>query len=352
MDTSVQHFAEDPDALSDYILRRLDRATLARCDEHVQSCESCRQAVHAERTIAAGIKRAGRDQLKERLGMLVGMPSTRRIAWPYVLSVAAVFLILIGIGVYRQWFVTYNDVAALERPLKEEKADQATPQVPNEQARPAQTASRSSESMPKQRDAGQEHQPEENMAKGKNEKLGYAQAPMDRLEESPAASGKDKGRADIPRSAMVTPQGQQEFWARGTLITQAFDGKETGEDRAAKTLMTDGVHGASARLPAAIASLRVTVEQRSASRLPSDLQRQQLHNRQTIQTLVRQAAGETRLTLYPESPFDSTQLRSALAHQVAPDSLIVQIGGQQIGYRFPAGTLGTMQVDTTKPGRK
>jgi len=73
-----------------------------------------------------------------------------------------------------------------------------------------------------------------------------------------------------------------------------------------------------------------------------------LYSRQTIRTLIRQSAHETRLTLYPDSPFDSTQLHSARVQQVAPDSFVVRIGSQQIGYRLPAGALRPVQIDSTK----
>ncbi len=345
MEISDQHFAEDPEVLEDFALGRLDRDTLARCEEHLRACETCRHAVYVERIMAAGIKRAGRDRLKERLGMLSGMPSRRQIPWPHVLSVAAVLLVLVGVGIYQRWFVTpveQRDISQLEQP-----------QVIGKEAKTAPLdAAHPSESAARQLDAEQPRQSEENNVKAQDDKLRGAPAPMNRVEKSSPAASKDKRRTDIASMKSAAMGGGQEFWANGTLITETLSKKEADEGRAAKTALSGAVQAPDVSRAKRDAFGRFTVEQRPAWKLPATQQTQQLYDRQTIQTLVRQSEGETQLTLYPSSPFDSTQLHFARVQQVTPDSLVVQIGSQRIGYRFPVGKLEQTQSESEKTNKR
>jgi hypothetical protein len=265
-------------------------------------------------------------------------------------------VILVGVGVTQRWFVAHvepRDIVTMEGPQQEQKAVQASPEMRKDLPQPSQTVSPPSELGVRQRDAGQARQSEEAHAKGQDEKLGYVQAPVNRLEQEPAAPTKDKRRTDIAQSSAGRIGQQQEFWANGTLVTQAVGKMEADEVGAAKTTMTRSVHAASAPQMITDSFGQITLEQRPASNLPASKQsQQQLYSRQAIQTLVRQSAGETHLVLYPGSPFDSTQLHYARAQQISSDSLVVQIGNQQIGYRFPASSLAPGQVDSAKPVRK
>jgi hypothetical protein len=355
METSTQHFAEDPETLEEFVLGRMDPGTQALCEEHLLTCDTCKQNVLVERVIAAGIKRAGRDRLKERLGVIAGTSPSSRIPWPHVLSVAAVVAILIGIGITQRWFVTHvepKDVAALEQPQRDEKSTAAEPQ--KEQGAPPQSATRTLPSAQRRMDAERRNESHDYAPKGGAGKEGYAPAPTDRIEEAPATeTGKDKRRADMAQPTMSLAGGQNEFWANGTLLSVPGAKKEADEGKAVRSKIVGEMNAADAMRDTTDSIGRVVVEQRPVSKLPAALQnQQQFYSRQTIQTLVRQSEGETQLTLYPVSPFDSTQLHYARVQQVAPDSLVVQVGSQRIGYRFPPGTLKQGQTETGRAKAK
>jgi hypothetical protein len=336
METAGRHFAEDIEELEGFVLGRLDQAAQARCEEHLRTCESCSQAVLVERIVAAGVKRAGRDQLKDRLRMLTGLPSRRGIPWPRVISIAAVILIIVGFGVSQRWLATHiepKDVVSAEATQEERKDESVVPQAENEQVAPAPSIGRATPSVQRHLGAEQADAPREPNGKGKAEKPAFAAAQADRLEEPPAMAGGSPG-----------------FWTNGTLVTETALKKEASEGRAATTALSGGMNATDADRGKADSFGQVIVEQRPASELPAALQSQQnLKSHQTIQTLVRHVGNETQLTLYPESPFDSTQIHHARVQQVTADSIVVRIGSQLIEYKLPASAM--RHTDSSKPGK-
>ncbi|MBP1649064.1 MAG: hypothetical protein H6Q30_2509 [Bacteroidetes bacterium] len=355
MTDAKEHFAEDPELLERYVLDRLDRTSLAQCEEHLRTCATCRQAVQADRMIIAGVKRYGRDQMKERLRTVAGLPPTRRIPWPHVLGVAAILLILFGIGIYQRWFVTSvqpDDIAALQPSGPEEKAGRTAPDREHEKASTQQSAPLPPEGSAGRPEVKDRRIPAESNAKAETERFGYTQAPTDHREESAAAASKEKQSEQISPPSAALAAAQQEFWTSGTLIAQAAAKKDVDDAKGAKPMMSDAVR-AGEESRAKMSTLRqVTVEQRPARNLPASQQvQQQMLGRQTIQTLVQQSGDATHLTLYPESPFDSTQLLYARAQQISTDSLVIHIGSQQIGYRLPVGALRQLETDPAKSKR-
>jgi hypothetical protein len=352
METSPRHFAEDPEALEEFVLGRLDQASQQRCEDHLRTCEPCRRAVQVERVIAAGIKRAGRDRIKERLGKLSGIPPGRGVPWPHVISAAAVLLIIVGIGVTQRWFTTHVepvDAVAPEGMRTEQNAKPVAPRAENEMKTPPSSTEDSNPSVERHLGADRAGTTQESNSKKEVAKGSYAAAPADRLEQAPAPVSKDKQLADNDQPSLAAAAGAQGFWTNGTLMTEAVLKKKTDEGKAAEEMSTGKMKRSDAQLQETDRSGHVIVEQRPVSQLPSTLQhQQQLLSRQTVQTLVRQSEDETRLILYPVSPFDSTQLHYARVQQVAPDSLVLRIGSQQIGYRLPAGALHQVQIDSTK----
>jgi hypothetical protein len=323
MDHPTQHFADDPDVLEQFVLGHLDQTTTAEHEKHLHDCEHCREAVRAERIIAAGIKRHGRDQLKQRLGMLAGMPATRKIPWPHLLSAAAVLAILVGIGITQHWFVSH--VAPTEA-AKALKTEQPTPPPPE----PAIT----------QRSGGELQRSEANDAKVKDHDAGYAHAPTDNLEKSIASESEDKRNEEMARPLMAPTSVSREFWATGTVIPALTTQMAIPEGGVKKSLMEKEAQPRSTTQSEMKTPEHITLEQRPASMLPARLLNQlQSTGPRTIQTLVRQSRGETYLTLYPETPFDSTEFHLARIRQVSADSLLVFIGNQRIGYRLPADVL-------------
>jgi hypothetical protein len=352
METPTQHFAEDPEALEKFVLGRLDQPSRERCENHLRTCEPCRQTVQVERIIAAGIKRAGRDLMKERLGKLSGIPSRRSIPWPHVISVAAVLLIIVGVGVTQRWFTTHVEsvnTVAPEEMRTEQNVETVAPRAENEMKAPPSSSDDASPSVERHLGADRAGTAQESNSKKEAAKRSYAAAPADHLEKAQAPAIKDKQLADMDQPSVAAAAGALEFWTNGMLTTEPVPSKKTDEGKAERAMPSAGTNTPGIHQQETDSFGHVIVEQRPLSTLPSTLQsQQQLYSRQTIRTLIRQSARETRLTLYPDSPFDSTQLHSARVQQVAPDSFVVKIGSRQIGYRLPAGALRPVQIDSTK----
>jgi hypothetical protein len=352
METSTEHFAEDPEQLEEFVLGRLDQASQKRCEDHLETCEPCRRRVQVERIIATGIKRAGRDRMKERLGMLSGIPPRRSVPWPRVISVAAVLLIIVGIGVTQRWFITHVepiDAVAPEAMRTEQSAEPLAPRAENEMKPSPSSTDGSGPSVERHLGDDQARAPQEIRSREAAANRGYAAAPTDRLEKAEAPASKDKQLADMDQPSLAATAGAQEFWTNGTLIAEAVPKKKTDEGKTEMARPSAGINSSDIYQQERDSFGHVIVDQRPLSTLPSTLQsQQQFFSHQTIPTLVRHSAHETRLTLYPDSPFDSTQLHSARIQQVAPDSFVVRIGSQQIGYRLPGGALHQVQIDSSK----
>ena len=99
-----EHWTDDPELVSGYVMGRLSAAARTPLSEHLKECAPCREAVGRENDVAASIKRAGRELLKERLSARL---RTRDAVWYQryeILSLAAaVFIILIGLGIFRYY---------------------------------------------------------------------------------------------------------------------------------------------------------------------------------------------------------------------------------------------------------
>jgi hypothetical protein len=343
MSTSTDHFAQDQELLEEFVLGRLDQESDARCREHLRACETCRQAVQAEQSVAAGIKRAGRDRLKKRIAMLALEAAPRRVPWPHVLSVAAVLLILIGIGVTQRWFTTRLEPEKptfAETPAAEQKLESPAAKAQLDRAQPAETMSDAASPSRQRGEVERRDESRLGPQKETDERHAYAAAPQTRFEESPALDSKGGRSADADKMVGAARAPGEEFWTNGTLITETVSKKDVMTDRASKPSLAGEMNVSSALREKAEPIGNVVVEQRPATRLPLQMQnQQQLYNRLAIQTLVRLSENETQLTLYPDSLFDSTQVQYARVQQVTPESLVVQIGNQQIGYKLPAGLL-------------
>jgi len=93
------HWAQNSDAVEDFVLSRMDAAGLQRCRLHLAECSECRGLVEHEQVLVAGIKRHGRNQLRARLQQSLASdernPSGRQL---FISLAAALIILAIGLS--------------------------------------------------------------------------------------------------------------------------------------------------------------------------------------------------------------------------------------------------------------
>jgi hypothetical protein len=149
--------------------------------------------------------------------------------------------------------------------------------------------------------------------------------------------------AGVPLPASVASN-VSEQWIEGIpiveetldrVVTEAASGEKT---RSNATGIADRrkAKEESVVMKAVVQSPRVQIQQRQVLELPIMQQRLQKKS-QTVQTFVDHIGGQMRMTVYLDPPATDEQIQAAQVRQVRPDSLVVTIGKQQIGYRLPPG---------------
>ncbi|MBP1655643.1 MAG: hypothetical protein H6Q31_244 [Bacteroidetes bacterium] len=157
-----EHWTLDEELLAEYVLGRLSDSRREACASHLASCAECRRRLEDEQLLAAGVQRAGREELKARLRERLGIdehqrqgavlgkvaeeamaapysrsasrkeadesrvpvtPPRRGRGWIYAAATAACVVIVTGIGILNRWWSR----DALETVSSEQKIAVATP---------------------------------------------------------------------------------------------------------------------------------------------------------------------------------------------------------------------------------
>jgi len=126
MNNTSLHWAEDPAILEQFVLGKISPDHMNVLNEHLRTCPQCLRAVEAERDFIRSVRAYGRDQLRARLrGKLEHTPS-RSVPWPHVLSAAAILLVIVGLGIYGNWW-REPDLIKSEEQMAGEKQVQGPP---------------------------------------------------------------------------------------------------------------------------------------------------------------------------------------------------------------------------------
>ena len=157
-----EHWTLDEELLAEYVLGRLSVSQREACSRHLASCAECRKRLEDEQLLAAGVHRAGRDDLKARLRQRLGLgeqhgqeaalgkvaeeamaasysrsaprqeadgsrvpvtPVRRGRGWIYAAATAACVVIVTGVGILNHWW----SGDAFETVSSEQKIAVATP---------------------------------------------------------------------------------------------------------------------------------------------------------------------------------------------------------------------------------
>jgi hypothetical protein len=333
-DNGKHRLTEDPELLERFVLETLAKGERAKLEDHLRTCEACRKAVHMERMIAAGARRLGRDEVKERLTRRLSLDRHSTIPWR-ALAAAAVIITLIGVSITSRWFAVREPL-----PLSPESEQVHAPAVGEDQRADAYKSEYSAPSTVRKEGAAPgakggaaerkiQNAPAAAVPQSENRKEDLAAA--DKARRLQPAMDEEKSNAAGLSARSPT------YWTEGTVLQQSAGEETRLKDALPKPAAAARVERDADALSQLNTMPSISVSQRSAADLPRTRQALQKQNAPNqIQTLVEQRDDGVHLTLYLDSLVDETAIRNSTVRQVGPDSAIVRIANQQIGYRIPS----------------
>lgn len=113
------HWTTDDDLVRDYLLGLVKIEVKLELEAHLSSCPACRERIAEEQSIALGVRQYALFTQKEQLRALTGAADAA-VPWPRILSIAALLVIIAGIGVYNRWFFGPGSQPGLSEPTFEQ----------------------------------------------------------------------------------------------------------------------------------------------------------------------------------------------------------------------------------------
>ena len=349
------HWTEDDDLLAQFVLGRSSAEETKRLQDHLSSCPECAEAVRKERSLVSAMRQQGREDLKARLRkQLTASPDSHHndILWKRVLSVAAVVMIISGIGIYNRWFnwggqtvpagkQQFQESAKIS---EENKTKLEPPKEKNSetgQLAARQESNRGHETF--QMSLDQRNQNVQNNAIAAKAQTGLAQGiKADQNAGASSAGGEgflmkkdlDKEQDQIGSEG----QGEKQYWVEG-IVLRIRSGFEDGRDAAnrvaaPKIKLNEQSYQRQRPSVGELKEGGITVSQQKIDLLPAERQRLQQQPAQTIQTYVQQSDRGTNLTLYLDTLYDESDLRNAGIEEIRPDSIVLEIESKRIGFKL------------------
>ena len=363
-----KHWTNDQDLLERFVLGDLGKETQRQLDRHLADCVECREAVRREREIAAGIRRFGREQMKARLKKAVDASHREvrhSLSWQKMASIAAVLVVVIGIGYYGRIFKVLEgdqiasheqadkkDLAAESQARKEEKPQlEVTPETRLE---PDSKMSAGSElAGKKEAEAYSPDKREKSISlalkesKGESTKdaaVSAAPAGMAEVSEAKKTSGGLSTSSSVKDEAGIWTEGrilEDPLLSKGPLPGGKFDRAAVqSQGFANQATQTKELEG----LSKTKGNQKWTVTQRPSDLLP--VSRQQLYRdkQPSIQTHVSQTPDGLTMTLYLDSLYPTSDLDSAWIEEIQPDSIVLHVQSRRIGYQLQGELLQGLQT--------
>lgn len=340
-DETRKHWTDDEDLLARFVLGKLDAGEASSLQQHLEECARCAEAVRAERVIAAGLKRAGREELKQRLAHRLGQRSWQ-FNWYQAAGIAAAVVLLVTVAIRDDWFIgSVNDQAkdrqesdSLMLSKQETPAPQTAPERPSADAVRSKTSGREADSIAAAAAEGRHD--------GVGEKRTLSLHDVKKSQPLPTTLGKEvPAHADQAQPAlMAVAADTKELWAQGTLIRA--DVVTRFEDRAANVAAeVKGISVAAKAKEVGIDSLYVSITQLPLKMLP--VGRQRPGRTDEVQTSFRQGPQGLTVTLFnaSEALLSPNELAQARLELIGSDSLVLIAGQKRIAYKTPPGWLRT-----------
>ena len=358
----IIHWTQDSQLLEEFVLHRVEATRRKELEAHLLECEKCQQAVNEEQKLVLGIKRVGRDEmrsrLKERLVQIQRPPEAARVSWTWVYSAAAALVILVGLGLYNRWLPLEKSHPMEERPIAQQDQSAAAEKSEVRQESAAQPNSEekkkeSADLARDEKDRSQKFELRDDRRTGQpnaNDVAAYSRAP---LSIPPSSQGAGISRKEIVNPAEQLGKNALEkyrmdggLWVDGILLPG-----ETSKRSKKSLKMDEGARpaqqGAATKSSVSQKTFNATVTELSISDLPASQQmRQQRLQSNTVQTQFAVLGNQLQLQLYrqPQKQQQKNSTQRATLQQIGNDSIVVNVGSEQIGYKIQGGIDALMNV--------
>ena len=342
-ESDKKYWTDDPERIEKYVLGQVSAEEKLRMEKEIADCEPCKAKLREEMEIAAGIRRYGRDALKQRLrSKLKRERASQYYSYQYIGLAASVVIIAIGIGLYKIWF---SDLVAPKQFRQQEivltqKQDSAeekiVPQENNEQGTPSQNLTEQREIAKRKKSNLADEQ-----LSNKPSQISSG-AGADQLQQTPpAAALADAGESN-------SSQGSSAIWLIGkvVMVTGQLETMSHSESKMEMSKRSDkqgmkekSVETAASEKMIAVRRAKdegIVLQQRAAKDIPDARTRQYTMHAQEVQTLLERTDNGFSLTLYADNVKDS-DLQEAVVETLTEDSLVVSLPHQRIAFRMPSG---------------
>lgn len=349
------HWAEDEELRERFVLGRLDEETFQRCEAHVKSCAGCRELVDAETELIVGIRRVGREQLKQRLSRKIDSPALRESAWRSSAAIAAGMAVLLTMAVATTWLLQRqgSELAGSRPEIAEQteiRTDRAEKTMPGSIPLPSENEFRTAAP------AAQSESRLKSKGTPDTRKGTVTQRSSDQQSPPPSTPtatevNRQRGESRSTISGAARVPGPEVTRIFGVILPpfardresqpQTFAQEQLGALRRAKAEEDSGQRPIETtgektqRLPRLILHQllsgelgRTTGDRSAVTPIPG------------IWAQAERTSGTLTLTLYVDSLFADRDLLQARIDTVGTDSLIVGIAETRIGFRLPPGWLG------------
>jgi hypothetical protein len=301
------------------------------------------EALRREMRIAAGVRRLGRENLKDGLKRRVAA-EPEPAGWPRILSAAAAVGIVAGLAVYYAWFTggeTLPDRAGVSPPLagrtESPRRDEGNAPAPEPAEKDKGTA-------------GSPHGSSGHLQADKKELASPAyQDAQNERKGGGAGTGGIAGSVTARGAPAAEPGG--EFWSDGvveqgeaSLDAAAPRRAVTSQEKNALLFKSKVMKADEARAKNAPTrpQAQYLLRQQPSSALPADRETSG-KDQQRVPTHIDQRGSSTTMTMYLDSLLDEGDLKKARVEAVSDDSVVVTLGGKKIVYRFPPGQAAQQQ---------
>lgn len=342
MESNDTHWTNDPSLLEEFVLDRVEPAKRSVLEEHLRSCSRCRVAVGHERELVAGIRLAGRQELKAKLRDQLKKEEISPFQRYQMISLAAaIFVILVGLGIFRLYFGSFvwpTKFSSRHYIIKQNTFDSSGDHGSKE-APPKTERDRSFSSA--------EQAPSGNA--GASSGMGAAGGAE--MERGVAGRDLEESESEGHRKA---------FWLLGTVIMKvepsvrisAAAKAEQSEGKGKGTEEEFAGRGRVIKIRKDGASQTITLRQLPSGALAK--RRDLLSSKAefgTVRTLVEKTRKGLNLTMYRETLLGSTKFQQATIEPITDDSLIVDLPNERIAYRIPGGWSAQQSTPPTLEGR-
>jgi hypothetical protein len=298
--------------------------------KHLEHCTECKEGFALEQVIAAGTQSWARSAMKQKLaGRLASRPD-RHIPWPRVLGVAALLIVIVGVGIIFRWrdaihqpLTAASDSVPADAAIKSQPPPAA---LPNDSKRPIAQAEKTiiiSDRLTAR--------PEKKEISAAEQSAPAAAPAIAEAEKDLQAEMVSKG--DITEQHNAPASMAEGFWLSGTASGALSGGKlgvPAGASQQGYSLeRRDAVRSAAKTKFASRTfiigqSLRRTLAETS-----------NLIQAQSVPTYVERSGDTLRLTLYLDSLMTPPALQATYAREITQDSFQVILPDRILGYRIP-----------------